>query len=493
MTQLKTAAVRGGLANLLAKGISAIGRIASIIVLARLLDPRDFGLMAMVTSTFSILGIFQDFGLSTATIQRGSISNRELSSLFWINVAVGVFLASVTALASLPASHFYREPRLIALGGAFAITFLLSAAAVQHIALLSRQMRFTTLAVIDSGSLLTGTAAGIGMAWVGFGYWSLLGMMIAELVCRVTAVWLCSGWRPGVPARLSEIRGLLHTGGIVTLNGVVMHLANSLDKILLGRAYGPANLGLYSRAQQVIAYPVDIVNSAVGTVLLSALSRVRGDNGQLKSFFLKSYSMLISVTAPTAVLCGLLASDIVEVLLGAKWLACVPIFRALAPTVLIYGALTPMYSLLIACGLVKRSLWMALVLAPIMIVGYTVGMRWGPVGMAFGLSLSLALWSIPHIAWTLHRTPVRLTDVLVTIGRSLLASGVSAGPVVLLLGWDRLQTQSPLLRLAVCVLLFTLVYAPVLLVGMRQWALFKDVFDTLLARSTTGAPAATDH
>ena len=483
MKQIKAAAIRGGLSNLLAQGISAIARIASIVVLARLLDPHDFGVMAMIASTFGILEIFKDLGLSTATIQRGSITDRELSTLFWVNIAVGAILTTITVLASVPVSYFYDEPRLIALGCAYSITFLLSAVAIQHIALLSRWMKFSTLAVIDSCSLLVSIIAGIGMAWAGFGYWSLLGMTVIELLCRGISAWLCSGWRPGSPARLSEIRGLLQTGSIVTINGVLMHLANSLDKVLIGREYGSISLGLYTRAQQVINFPINIINGAIGNVLLSTLSRVKGDSRLLGNYFLKSYAMLVSTTTPIAVLCALLAGDIVEVLLGSKWAASAPIFRALAPAVLVYGVFAPMYSLLIACDLVKRSLRMALVLAPIMIAGYTIGIQWGPIGAATGLSLSLVLWCIPHIAWTVHGTPVRLKDVVFAIGRPLLASCLAASLVGSLLAWGPIHGQAALLRLIVCVLLFAIVYVPLLLFGMRQWPLFKDVLITLRTRT----------
>jgi PST family polysaccharide transporter len=349
-------------------------------------------------------------------------------------------------------------------------------------------MRFAVLAVINSIATLAGISTGVAMAWLGFGYWSLLGVIAGESVCRSVSVWLYSGWRPGMPARWGEIRGLLHTGSIVTINGAANHLAQSLDKVLLGRAYGPESLGLYTRAQQLITFPVDLINNAIGEVLMSTLSRVKTDQAQLKAYFLKSYALLISISAPTAVLLGLLAEDVIHVLLGPKWLECVPIFRNLAPAVFVYAVLAPSFSLLIACDLAKRSMYLGLAMAPIMICGYAVGMRWGAVGAAAGLSLSMALWSVPHIAWTLHKTPIRLSEALLAIGRPLLAAAGAAMPVALLLTGGALATHAAGLRLLACVLVFVVVYALLLLVGMRQWALFKDVLVTLTARATAATP-----
>ena len=161
------------MANLIAQGFNAIARIAVIIILARLLNPNDFGMMAMVASTFGILSMFKDFGLSTATVQRTEVSEQQLSVLFWINVLVGCLLATITLISAWPAAMFYREPRLVTLCAAFAATFILEASGIQHAALLQRQMRFSALALIDSASLIASSILGVVLALLGTGYWAL--------------------------------------------------------------------------------------------------------------------------------------------------------------------------------------------------------------------------------------------------------------------------------------------------------------------------------
>jgi PST family polysaccharide transporter len=158
MKDLKQRTIRGGLARLIAQGANFFLRLGSLMVLARLLAPKDFGLVGMVTAFTGVLSLFRDFGLSAAAVQRDNVTQEQVSTLFWINMLVGGILA-VLALAMAPAiAAFYHEPRLIGVTAVVAAGFLFNAAGVQHSALLQRQMRFTALAVINTLGLVVGTA-----------------------------------------------------------------------------------------------------------------------------------------------------------------------------------------------------------------------------------------------------------------------------------------------------------------------------------------------
>src|SRR5579864_1535682 len=149
MKDLKEKTIRGGLARLCAQGADFTLRLVSLMVLARLLGPKDFGLVGMVTAFTGVLTMFRDFGLSAAAIQRPIVTEEQISTLFWINISVGAGLTVVTVAMAPVIAAFYHEPRLLGVTAALASSFLLNAAGVQHGALLQRQMRFTTLAVIS--------------------------------------------------------------------------------------------------------------------------------------------------------------------------------------------------------------------------------------------------------------------------------------------------------------------------------------------------------
>src|SRR6266851_9526949 len=170
MQDLKARVIRGGLAKVCAQGANFALRIGSLMVLARLLDPKDFGLVGMVTAFTGILNLFRDFGLSAASVQRASVTDEQISTLFWINILVGVILALLLAAMAPVVVTFYHEPHLLGVTVVLATAFLFNAAGVQHSALLQRQMRFTALATIDTISWVVSTSVGISMAVAGFRY-----------------------------------------------------------------------------------------------------------------------------------------------------------------------------------------------------------------------------------------------------------------------------------------------------------------------------------
>jgi O-antigen/teichoic acid export membrane protein len=431
MNDLKQKTVRGGLARLSAQAANFVLRVGSLMVLARLLDPRDFGLVGMVTAFTGVLNLFKDFGLSSAAVQRETVTEEQLSTLFWINVFLGAALGILT-LAMAPAiASFYNEPRLFDVTAVLAAGFLFNAAGIQHSALLQRQLRFTALAVINTAGLIAGTAAAICAAKAGYGYWALVAMtIVSPLVCTI-GFWLSATWIPGMPRRRAGIRSMMRFGGTLTVNGLVAYVAYNFEKVLLGRFWGADAIGLYGRAYQLINIPTDNLNSAVGEVAFSALSRVRDDPNRLKRYFLKGYSLVLSFTVPITIVCALFADDVVLVFLGPKWSETAAIFRLLAPTILIFAIINPLGWLIFSLGLVGRSLKIALVFAPLIMAGYVLGLPYGPKGVAFAYSAVMALWALPHIAWCVHGTVVSLKEVLLTaglpLGMGLVAGGLSFG------------------------------------------------------------------
>jgi len=210
---------------------------------------------------------------------------------------------------------------------------------------------------------------------------------------------------------------MVHFGGALTLNGLVIYVASNFEKILLGRFWGADALGLYGRAYQLSNIPAANLNSAVGEVAFSALSRLQHDPARLKAYFLKGYSLVLAMTLPITVACALFADDIVLVFLGPRWKPAGIIFRLLAPTILVFAVANPLSWLLTSLGLVRRSLKMSLVIAPIMIVSYVIGLPYGPKGVAFAYSAVMILWIIPVIVWSVHGTGISVRDVLLTAGR----------------------------------------------------------------------------
>jgi O-antigen/teichoic acid export membrane protein len=340
----------------------------------------------------------------------------------------GALLALVTLAAAPAIAAFYNEPRLVGVAAVLGTAFLFNAVGIQHSALLQRQMRFTAMGVISVASLMAGTAIAIGGAAIGYGYWALVASSVTTPLVASIGFWLAAGWVPGMPTRRAGIRSLLHFGGTLTVNNVIAYIALNTDKVLVGRFLGVDAIGLYGRAFQLASIPTDSLNGVIGEVAFSALSRLQNDSDRLRSLFLTGFSFAFSLTLSITVACALFADDIVLVLLGPKWQAATEIVRLLAPTIVVMAVLNPVTWLINSLGLVRRSLRITLIYAPILILGCVLGLPYGAAGVAFGYSAVMVLWMVPHVAWWVHRTAVSLRDVGAAVIRPL-ACGVMAGAV----------------------------------------------------------------
>jgi O-antigen/teichoic acid export membrane protein len=256
MKDLKEKTIRGGLARLAAQAANFVLRLGSLTVLARLLGPKEFGLVGMVTAFTGVLDLFRDFGLSAAAIQRKTVTDDQISTLFWVNLLVGALLG-ILAVAMAPAiAAFYNEPCLVAVTMVLGAGFLFNAAGVQHGAILQREMRFTALAVINTTSLVAGIAIAMLGAIAGYGYWALVAMTVTSPVIATTGFWIATRWVPKMPQKGTGIRSMMRFGGILTLNSLLAYLAYNLDKVLLGsqcpgdlRKGVPARQHSYSKSE----------------------------------------------------------------------------------------------------------------------------------------------------------------------------------------------------------------------------------------------------
>lgn len=480
---LKQRTIRGGLAKLCAQAANFLLRLVSLMVLARLLGPRDFGLVGMVTAFTGVLELFRDFGLSSATVQRTSITNDQVSTLFWINIFFGVLLGLTVVVMAPAIAAFYHEPRLFAVATVLATGFLFNAAGVQHSALLQRQMRFTALATIQTVGLTIGTLVAVFGAMAGYGYWALVAMAVTSPLITTVGVWLAAEWVPRMPHRGAGVRSMLHFGGTITLNGFLAYLAFNFEKVLLGRFWGADAIGLYGRAYQLLNIPTSNLNTAVGEVAFSALSRVRDDAKRFRSYFLKGYSLVLAMTIPITIICTIFANDVILVVLGSKWQGAIPIFRLLAPTVLIFALIFPLGWLMYSLGLVHRSLKIACVFAPIMISGYVIGLPYGPKGVALAYSAVMTLWVVPHIVWSIHGTVISFRDILAAAIRPL-ASSIVAGGLALGIRFAYGHSLSPVPRLLLESAALLIAYLGILLFVAGQKSFYLDLFRGLKGTSS---------
>jgi PST family polysaccharide transporter len=402
---------RGGVVTIVSHGLKFALSIVATAVLARLLTPHDYGLIGMVAVFTGFVAMFKDLGLSLATVLRPEITGEQISTLFWVNVTISAAITVLMVVLAPLIGWFYSEPRLVLITIVTATGFLFGGLAVQHEALLKRQMRFYALSVIAFASMMIGYIVGIILAWRGASYWSLVFSQLALLASNTLGVWFTCRWRPGRPRRNSGVRSMLSFGGNIMGYSLINYISKNCDNLVVGRAFGPQLLGLYAKAVQLLTLPTDQINEPISTVTIPALSRLADSPERYRQAYLRIMEKVILVTMPAVMLMLATADWLVLIILGPQWVESASIFVYLG----IAGLFQPVFAtggwLLVSQGRVRDMLRWSLINAPISVLSILAGVPWGVTGVAASFSIGRVFVALPLLFWFVGRTgPVRMSD-----------------------------------------------------------------------------------
>lgn len=386
--------------------------VLSTIILARLLAPGEFGLVGMATAVTGLAVVFKDLGLVQATVQKADITEAQISTLFWINAAFSVLVALCFSAVAPVVASFYGEPRLVWIIVAISGTLVVSGLAVQHQALLQRQMHFGRLALIEVVSAVMGLAIAMVAAGWGLGYWALVLMLGVTATSSTVGTWLVCRWLPSAPRFGNGVRDLLQFGKYLTGFNLLNYFARNADDVLIGRFWGASQLGLYSRAYQLLLLPIQLAAAPVGTVAVSALSRLTGDPARYRHAYIRMIEPIATITMP-AVMWMILTSDWIFVsALGEQWVDASPIFSWLGIAAFTQPIGHSMGWLFVSQGRAKEMWQWGLISSGIIVASIIVGLPWGPVGVAAVYSLVGVALRTPLIFWFVGRSgPVRIADL----------------------------------------------------------------------------------
>jgi O-antigen/teichoic acid export membrane protein len=449
LANLKQRTISSGLVTAVAQGAQFFLNLVYIMVLARLLVPGDFGLVAMVTTVMGFLRIFQDAGLSTATVQRQEITHAQVSNLFWVNVAVGSVMTLLVGVSGPVIAWFYREPRLVGITLALSITFFLASSAVQHIALLNRQMRFKAVAVINVVSMLAGVLIGIGMALLKYGYWALVGANVTQVAIKLVLTWRVSQWRPQLPSRKTQTWHLLSFGANITAGSLMYALARGADSLLIGRFFGAAAVGLYSRGSALLVRPLQQFIMPINAVLIPALSRTQGQPERYRRTFLQVFEAIALISFLFTGLFLALSYPLTLAVLGPKWEAAAVIFAGFTLAALSYPLTTAATWLFASQGRGKDWVLTSSIVSTVTLCSFLVGLPFGPAGVAISYSASCVLIELPFVYYMAGRQgPVNRKNLWIGCLRHVPVWAVVCGTAWLTRAF--LPTANPWVQLAVC-------------------------------------------
>jgi O-antigen/teichoic acid export membrane protein len=423
---------RGGTVLLLSQSCRFVLLFGLQIVLARLLRPEDFGLVALVTSIIAVFHLFNDLGLPMATIQRHEINHEQVSLLFWINTVWGGLLALVTAASAQLFASVFGEPRLASIILVLSAGFFFIGLGSQHRALLRRQMLFTRLAVVELFSLLAGATVAVALARLGFHYWALVYMRLATLAFVTLGLILACGWRPSRPRFATQMRPLLTFGTHLTSFDVMAFVTRNADNLLIGWFSGPRSLGFYYKAYQMLLVPTLQFTTPLGGVMIPALSRLQTQPRRYGAYYHRGLLLSAAAGMPLVAFLFVGADWVVPLLLGTQWAESVPIFRALALAAFVGPIDVGGGWLFISLGRTGRQFRWTVMSTALTLVGFFVGIHWGAIGVALSFSLCRGVLVIPRLIYTSHGSPVRWVEIIQTASRPAVASLLSAAGLFLL-------------------------------------------------------------
>jgi O-antigen/teichoic acid export membrane protein len=386
------------------------------IMLARLLSPQDFGLLAMVLVFTAFVATFRDAGLGAALVQRQDVERNHAETVFWSSIGLAVGLTTVLWVSAPAVSILYREARLTLLIRVVACELMFSAPSTVPTALLTRNMRFAELGLIATASSLVGGGVALVAAIHGYGVWSLVWQLIAASIANTIGVWVASRWVPRGAVSMQALNDLRRFGLNLTGFTAVNYWLRNADNLLVGRFIGDVALGLYSRAYSLMLLPINQISGILTKVMFPTLSRLQRDTASLKEAYVRTLSLVGVVSAPIMVGMCVLSEPLVTVLFGSRWMPMVPTLRVLAIVGMFQCAQTTVGWIYQSTG---RTDWMfrwALAAGPLLIAGFAIGSY---IGTPFAVAVSYGIVSVGVLFYPEFAIAGSLIDL--TVGEVLSA------------------------------------------------------------------------
>jgi teichuronic acid exporter len=354
------------------------------IVLARLLSPADFGLLAMLVIFIALAQVFVDSGLSAALVQKRDVTAQDESTMFYVNIAVALVTYGLLWIAAPYVAQFYKQPSLTALLRVLSVRIVISSFGIIQTTLLRKRLDFRSLFLRGLLAIPLSGAVGIVMAYRGFGVWSLVAQQLVGAVVSVVCYWVIGHWRPRLVFSTESFRALTGFGSRQLVVGLLDTLFQNIYNVVIGKLFAPAALGFYSRAVSLQKLAVNNVNTVVSRVAFPLFCTVHHEVDQLRKVVSKTLAMLAMVTFPIMVGLMVVATPLVTVVLSAKWLSCVPYFRMLC----IIGILYPLHvvnvNVLRARGEMGVYLKLEFLKKGLTVTAIVLTYRWGIMAMIWG-------------------------------------------------------------------------------------------------------------
>ena len=443
--------VLGGIAwKVVSQVVLQASRVVVAIVIARLLAPHDYGLAAMALIFSSLVLVFSDLALGAALVQRRTLTEDDRSTVFWTSAAAGLAFTLAGIAASGPIAGFYGQPHVKALFAALSLAFVVTSLGTVQAAVLTRAMDFRRLELSVMGGNLAGAAVGITAAFAGLGAWAIILQQLATAAVSSLLLFIVCPWRPRLRFSTARLRSLRGFSANVFGQRVLYYLHRNTDNLLVGRFLGPAALGAYGLAYNVMLVPFTRIAGPLQEVLFPAFSRLQDDPRRIAEVWIRVTRLVAALAMPALVGLAIVAPDFVHVVLGPRWTKATPVLQILVWVGLLQSLQTLNTGILIALDRTRLLFRFSIGFFAAHLVAFVVGVQFGIVGVATGYAISSTVVE-PLFSWLTARvlgiSPFEVPRALAGVAQAAAAMGLSVLLVRVLLVHEGVAPELRLLGL----------------------------------------------
>ncbi|QAU33631.1 MOP flippase family protein [Janthinobacterium sp. 17J80-10] len=473
MSSLRQQTVSGLKWMSLAQFSRLAAQIFGTFVLAHILSPSDFGLIAMASVFIGIANLFRDFGTAAAIIQKQEPSPQLLDSVFWLNIAIGLGLALLGSLCVPLVALWFGSPSLNNVLLILLLSFPITSLGIVQQALLEKKSHFRSIALIESFSAFIGLAAATLLAFAGWGVFSLVAQTLVMSALNTIGFWSCAKWKPKLRVDISEIQKIFSFSGSLVGFNVVNYFIRNADNLLIGRYLGATDLGYYSMAYRLMLWPLQNISNVIGRVLFPSFSQLQQDKKGLAEGYIYSTAAITLLAAPLMLGFFVLRESFVHIALGTQWRAVVGILMWLIPVGLLQAIGTTVGTLYLATGRTDILFKWGIAASFIVIPAIVVGLQWGLTGVAAGYCMASFVLFWPSLMIALRLVGLKVNHLIIKIMPTVIAAVLMALLVSILNSLIRFGPEYEWLRLILLVGVGVIAY--IALIWITQKSFFREI------------------
>ncbi|HWP93496.1 MAG TPA: MOP flippase family protein [Thermodesulfobacteriota bacterium] len=465
---------------------SNILSLITTVILARLLLPKDFGIVAIAMVVWELVRLFGDVGIAAKLIYQQEDVDRYASAAFWLNILVALCLTLLTVLVSPLAASFYDNDMVKPILMLLALGFFLNSFGSIHSTLLTKELDFRKRSLVEIGVTTISKAITIAMAFAGYGVWSLVIPEVFSSPVRVLGFWMVCPWRPSLKFGLRYWKEIFGYGKYIFGSNLLRYLNINGDYMVIGKFLGAGELGLYTFAYNLADWPVKNIVWIVGRVAFPAFSKLQKDLGTMKEVFLKMTRLLSLVTFPLFIGLLAVANELIPVVFGEKWNRSIIPLQIIIGFTMIRSFVSPCGQIILALGRPDIDFKFNAVQVPLLLIAVLIGVSYGIIGVAIGMSLVVGLMGIVFLRLSIGLINLDLISILkvlfpaLTSSLLMLFSVLALRYVLIDFGYKSYQV------LLACVPFGGVMYFLALLTFFRGsfqmlWGMFMDVLGNRIA------------